>query len=117
MADLEIDFFRALLLARRQEILALNDARHTSQQTVALDHSRVGRLSLMDALRRPWSTPPSAIPISFCWKLKLRYIAVTRGILSFAVNAMNRSVKRVCTLAHPAASASRAPNMRNKAWQ
>ena len=52
MADLDIDFFRALLLARRQETLALNDARRASQQTVELDQSRVGRLSRMDALQQ-----------------------------------------------------------------
>ncbi|WP_339677308.1 hypothetical protein [uncultured Zhongshania sp.] len=116
MADLDIDFFRALLLARRQETLALNDARRASQQTVELDQSRVGRLSRMDALQQQAMAQATQRNTDLMRKLKLRYVAVKRGVLGFAVSAMNRSVKSVCTLPRPAASASRAPNMRNKPW-
>ncbi len=52
MTDPDIAFFRALLVEKRAEILALKDARRQSQQTVELDQARVGRLSRMDALQQ-----------------------------------------------------------------
>lgn len=52
MTDIDIAFFRTLLLKKREEILALKNDRQQSQQTVELDQARVGRLSRMDALQQ-----------------------------------------------------------------
>lgn len=52
MSDIDTEYFRQLLLKKRDEILALNDIRKNAQSTVELDQSRVGRLSRMDALQQ-----------------------------------------------------------------
>ena len=49
---LEIDHFRNKLLAARDAIQGLADARVASTATVVLDQSSVGRLSRMDALQQ-----------------------------------------------------------------
>lgn len=43
--------YRALLLARRDELLALQATRTEAAEAVDLDQTRVGRLSRMDALQ------------------------------------------------------------------
>lgn len=52
MSDIDIEHFRSRLLAARDELLALHDARQASAATVTLDQSSVGRLSRMDALQQ-----------------------------------------------------------------
>lgn len=48
----DIEHFRNKLLAARQAILNVADARNASAATVMLDQSSVGRLSRMDALQQ-----------------------------------------------------------------
>lgn len=45
------DDFKALLEAMRRDVLSTRDVRDESSETVALDQSRVGRLSRMDAMQ------------------------------------------------------------------
>jgi DnaK suppressor protein len=47
-----IEHFRIELARKREDILALGDARKQSSATVVLDQSSVGRLSRMDALQQ-----------------------------------------------------------------
>ncbi|MDT8385868.1 MAG: TraR/DksA family transcriptional regulator [Gammaproteobacteria bacterium] len=49
---LDIDHFRNKLLAAREAIQGLADARKASTATVVLDQTSVGRLSRMDALQQ-----------------------------------------------------------------
>ena len=49
---LDIDHFKDKLLTAREAIEGLADARKAAAATVALDQSRVGRLSRMDALQQ-----------------------------------------------------------------
>ena len=51
MADLDLDDFRRLLIAQREELESVADAGDEAASTVELDQTRVGRLSRMDALR------------------------------------------------------------------
>lgn len=51
MNDQELNDFRKLLLARRQELLELQKSTEESTRTVSLDQSSVGRLSRMDAMQ------------------------------------------------------------------
>ncbi|MCG5501096.1 TraR/DksA family transcriptional regulator [Ectothiorhodospira lacustris] len=48
----DITHYRTRLLAARDDILGLEDARKASTATVVLDQSSVGRLSRMDALQQ-----------------------------------------------------------------
>lgn len=47
----DIDHFKNMLLAAREAILGLADARTASAATVVLDQTSVGRLSRMDAMQ------------------------------------------------------------------
>lgn len=49
---LDIEHFRSLLLAAREEILSLTETREATAATVTLDQASVGRLSRMDALQQ-----------------------------------------------------------------
>lgn len=49
--QIDTDRYRALLLAQRDELLALQSTRSEAAETVDLDQTRVGRLSRMDALQ------------------------------------------------------------------
>lgn len=49
--DLDVNEFKARLLARRAELENLAQAAHDDARPVELDQSRVGRLSRMDALQ------------------------------------------------------------------
>lgn len=49
---LDIEHFRSLLLAAREEILSLSETREATAATVTLDQASVGRLSRMDALQQ-----------------------------------------------------------------
>lgn len=48
----DIDHFKNKLLATREAILGVADARNASTATVVLDQTSVGRLSRMDALQQ-----------------------------------------------------------------
>ncbi len=48
---IDIDDFKARLLARREEVKELAEIAHEDTRPVELDQSRVGRLSRMDALQ------------------------------------------------------------------
>jgi len=52
MNETEIDRFRKLLLAKRNELSAISETARQASQTVVLDQTRVGRLSRMDALQQ-----------------------------------------------------------------
>ena len=47
----QLQHYRAVLLARRGELEALEDENREAAGTVVLDQSRVGRLSRMDAMQ------------------------------------------------------------------
>lgn len=47
-----VESFRRLLIARRDDIAALEKANDEDRATVALDQQSVGRLSRMDAIQR-----------------------------------------------------------------
>ena len=47
----QLDTFRQALISLRNEIEQLNNANREAAGTVALDQSKVGRLSRMDALQ------------------------------------------------------------------
>ena len=49
---LDLSFFRALLLSRREELLADDALSREAAETVELDQARQGRLSRMDALQQ-----------------------------------------------------------------
>ena len=49
--DVDIPAFKALLEARREELLQAANASAESRQPVELDQTRVGRLSRMDAMQ------------------------------------------------------------------
>jgi DnaK suppressor protein len=49
---IDIPYFRSRLIAMREEIDELEQARSESQATVELDQTRVGRLSRMDAMQQ-----------------------------------------------------------------
>lgn len=49
---LDIEHFRAKLLQRREEMLALEETRKDAAGTVVLDQTSVGRLSRMDAMQQ-----------------------------------------------------------------
>ncbi len=49
---LNIEHFRAKLLQRREEMLALEETRKDAAGTVVLDQTSVGRLSRMDAMQQ-----------------------------------------------------------------
>jgi len=51
MNALDLAEFRARLLARRAELVALDDGSREARATVELDQTRVGRVSRMDALQ------------------------------------------------------------------
>ncbi|MCW2309141.1 TraR/DksA family transcriptional regulator [Rhodobium gokarnense] len=51
MDDDRLEHFRALLIARRDELQGLSDTSAESRGTVELDQQSVGRLSRMDALQ------------------------------------------------------------------
>jgi DnaK suppressor protein len=48
---IDLSRYRALLVARRRELLGLVDSSADSRKPVELDQTRVGRLSRMDALQ------------------------------------------------------------------
>ena len=48
----DIEHFRARLLQKRHELLALQDTRQAATATVELDQASVGRLSRMDAMQQ-----------------------------------------------------------------
>ncbi|RIA56238.1 TraR/DksA family transcriptional regulator [Dichotomicrobium thermohalophilum] len=48
---IDLDAAREVLLARRDELLALNEISAESREAVALDQQSVGRLSRMDAMQ------------------------------------------------------------------
>jgi DnaK suppressor protein len=50
-SDIDLEAVRAVLIARREELLRLVDSSAEARRTVELDQSRVGRLSRMDALQ------------------------------------------------------------------
>lgn len=52
MDHLDIEHFKARLLAARAQLLALQGTRDANAATVELDQSSVGRLSRMDALQQ-----------------------------------------------------------------
>lgn len=52
MSGPDVERFRQRLLARQAELLAVSDTAAAAADTVALDQTRVGRLSRMDALQR-----------------------------------------------------------------
>lgn len=49
---IDIEHFRARLLATKDEILSLTETREATAATVTLDQASVGRLSRMDALQQ-----------------------------------------------------------------
>ncbi|MEG3637785.1 TraR/DksA family transcriptional regulator [Magnetococcus sp. PR-3] len=49
--ELDLDHFKARLLARRAELVADDESASESQKAVELDQTRVGRLSRMDAIQ------------------------------------------------------------------
>jgi len=51
MINMDIDYFKQRLLARRDELQASAETGTPGTATVALDQTRVGRLSRMDALQ------------------------------------------------------------------
>lgn len=50
--DIDLAYYRKLLLARRDTITAGSEARRKDAKPVELDQTRVGRLSRMDALQQ-----------------------------------------------------------------
>ena len=50
--DIDIAYFRSLLLQKREELLSLEQTRNAATATVTLDQSSVGRLSRMDAMQQ-----------------------------------------------------------------
>ena len=49
--DMDLDFFKQLLLQRQNDLLAVGDSNQQAAATVELDQTRVGRLSRMDSLQ------------------------------------------------------------------
>ena len=49
--DIDNEYFRARLIALRDEILSVSKTGEQAAQTVELDQSKVGRLSRMDAMQ------------------------------------------------------------------
>ena len=49
--DIDTEFFRAKLIALRDEILSVSKTGDQAAQTVELDQSKMGRLSRMDAMQ------------------------------------------------------------------
>lgn len=49
--DLDVYYFKSLLLKQRQQLLAVQQTGSDASKTVELDQTRVGRLSRMDALQ------------------------------------------------------------------